>query len=153
MKLFVAGGTGVIARQLVPLLCEVGADVVVMTRPGSPAEIPGVRVVTVDVLDRDAVRSAVRDTAPDVIVNLLTAIPRSLDSRHVARDMALTNRLRVEGTTHLVQAADGARIISEGLAYAYRPDEGRSPTRPDRSGSTHPGHIALPSPPSWNSSA
>ncbi len=33
MKVFVAGGTGVIARQLVPLLGEVGVDVVVMTRP------------------------------------------------------------------------------------------------------------------------
>ncbi len=124
MKVFVAGGTGVIARQLVPLLGEVGVDVVVMTRPNSRVEIPGVRVVNADALDRESVRSVVRDAAPDVIVNLLTAIPRTLDSRHLDRDMALTNRLRIEGTAHLVQAARGARIISEGLAYAYRPEGG-----------------------------
>ena len=153
MKVFVAGGTGVIAQQLVPLLGEVGVDVVVMTRPNSRVEMPGVRVVNADALDRESVRSVVRDTAPDVILNLLTAIPRTLDPRHVDRDMALTNRLRVEGTAHLVQAARGARIISEGLAYAYRPEGGpiADETRP--LWEHGPGRIARRSPPSSSSSA
>ena len=75
MRVLVAGGTGVIGRQLVPLLGEVGHDVVVLTRPGSSAEIPGVRVVNADALDREVRAPVVRDAAPDAIVNLLTAIP------------------------------------------------------------------------------
>jgi nucleoside-diphosphate-sugar epimerase len=124
MRVLVAGGTGAIGRQLVPLLCEVGAAVAVMTRPTSVVAYPGVQVVVADALDGESVRSAVRDAAPDVIVNLLTAIPHALDPRRVRRDMALTNRLRVEGTAHLVRAAHGARVVSEGLAYAYEPDGG-----------------------------
>jgi nucleoside-diphosphate-sugar epimerase len=35
--------------------------------------------------------------------------------------MALTNRLRTQGTANLIAAADGARVIAQGVAYAYDP--------------------------------
>ena len=63
-----------------------------------------------------------RQAVPDVIVHMLTAIPDPIDPRYLARDMALTNRLRTEGTANLVAAAGGnARIIAHGLAYADDP--------------------------------
>jgi len=38
---------------------------------------------------------------------MLTAIPDPVDPRHLARDMALTNRLRTQGTANLLAAAGG----------------------------------------------
>ncbi len=122
MRVLVAGATGVIGRQLVPLLHGVGHEVFALSRPVSTATIiPGVRRVQADALDREALVGAVRQAAPDAIVNLLTAIPRVLEPRHLAAQMALTDRLRSEGTANLVTAARGARLVSESLAYAYRP--------------------------------
>jgi nucleoside-diphosphate-sugar epimerase len=124
MRVLVAGGTGVIGRQLLPLLLEIGDDVSILTRPGAAIAIDGVRPVYADALDRDAVAVAVRTAHPDAIVNILTAIPRVLEPRHFAEEMATTNRLRAEGTANLVAAAPGARLVSEGLAYAYDPAGG-----------------------------
>lgn len=113
MRVLVAGATGVIGRRLVPLLSAVGHEVVPLSRSTG-----------VDVLDRDATIQAVRRAAPDAIVHLLTAIPRTINPRALARDFALTNRLRTEGTRNLVDAAPGARIITQGVAYAYEPGPG-----------------------------
>jgi hypothetical protein len=57
-------------------------------------------------------------------VNLLTAIPRQLDPKRFEAQMAMTNRVRTEGTANLIAAAGNARLVSEGLAYAYCPAGG-----------------------------
>jgi hypothetical protein len=51
-----------------------------------------------------AVVSAVRAARPDVIVHMLTAVPDPVEPRRLARDMAMTNRLRTEGTASLLAA-------------------------------------------------
>jgi nucleoside-diphosphate-sugar epimerase len=124
MRVLVAGGTGVIGRQLVPLLQEVGHDVVLMSRPGHAVSVPGVSAVEADALDTDAVRKAVRNASPDAVVNVLTAIPRPLIPKKFAEQFEMTNRLRRQGTANLVEAAPGARHVAEGLEFAYRPDGG-----------------------------
>ena len=60
--------------------------------------------VVADALDPDQVAEAVARARPDVIVHQLTAIPATLDLRSFDRDFALTNRLRTEGTDHLLSA-------------------------------------------------
>jgi nucleoside-diphosphate-sugar epimerase len=120
MRVLVAGATGVIGSRLLPLLGAVGHEAVAMVRRRDRAP-DGVRAVEADALDREAVRRAVREAAPDAVVNMLTAIPAALNPRRLARDFATTNRLRTEGTRNLVDAAGGARIVSQGLAYAYQP--------------------------------
>ncbi|MFG3442369.1 NAD-dependent epimerase/dehydratase family protein [Nonomuraea sp. NPDC047897] len=124
MRVLVAGATGVIGRQLVPLLAAVGHEVVALSRtPG--AVVPGAALTVIaDALDRDATVRAVRQAGPDAVVHLLTAIPKVIDPRRVDRQFALTNRLRTEGTRNLVEAAPGARFIAQGLAFAYRPGDG-----------------------------
>ena len=87
----------------------------------APARLPDAEVVAADALDATAVAGAVRWAAPDVIVHMLTAIPDPVDPRHLARDMALTNRLRTQGTANLLAAAKGVRVIAQGVAYAYDP--------------------------------
>ncbi|MEO3786082.1 NAD(P)-dependent oxidoreductase [Actinocorallia sp. B10E7] len=127
MRVLVAGATGVIGSRMVPLLAAVGHDVLGLVRPGrdtAALTAAGAEPVVADALDRDGLRRAVRRAAPDAVVHMLTAIPAEIDPKRLARDFAPTNRLRTEGTANLIDAAAGARIISQGLAYAYQPSEG-----------------------------
>lgn len=126
VRVLIAGATGVIGHRVVPLLADRGHEVVALSRTGGNAEVErtGVERIAVDALDRPAFADAVRRAEPDVAVNLLTAIPPRIDPRHMDRDFALTNRLRREATGTLVDAClEGGVgfVISEGLAYAYRP--------------------------------
>jgi nucleoside-diphosphate-sugar epimerase len=119
MKVFVAGATGALGRKLVPQLVERGHEVVGMTRSESKQDLVrslGARPVVADALDPDAVAQAVASAEPEVIVHQLTALsgkPSIRDARHPDRSsMAkMTNRLRTEGTDHLLSAgrAVGAR--------------------------------------------
>src|ERR687883_1812148 len=106
MRVFVAGATGAIGKQLVPRLVAAGQEVHGMTRSESKqamlSELGAVPVVA-DALDPDQVAQAVGRARPDVIVHQLTAIG-SPDPRHFDRDFALTNCLRTEGTDHLLSA-------------------------------------------------
>jgi nucleoside-diphosphate-sugar epimerase len=119
MRVLLAGATGVIGRQAVPVLTAAGHQVTGLAR--APARLTDAEVVAADALDATAVAGAVRWAAPDVIVHMLTAIPDPVDPRHLARDMALTNRLRTQGTANLLAAAKGVRVIAQGVAYAYDP--------------------------------
>ncbi|NED99152.1 NAD-dependent epimerase/dehydratase family protein [Phytoactinopolyspora halotolerans] len=123
MRVLVAGATGVIGRQLLPLLIQAGHDVVALARTPMRPDM-GYDVVLADALDRKATASAVDKAEPDAVVHLLTAIPKQLNPKRLASEFAVTNRLRTEGTANLVDAARAAgdtRVIAQGLAYAYRP--------------------------------
>jgi 2-alkyl-3-oxoalkanoate reductase len=112
MKVFVAGATGVLGRELVPHLVAQGHEVVGMTRTASKQDLVrslGARPVVADALDPDAVAQAVASAEPEVIVHQLTALsgPMSMrEARHPDRSSAaiMTNRLRTEGTDHLLAA-------------------------------------------------
>jgi len=127
MRIFLAGATGVIGRQLVPLLVAEGHDVVGTTR--SPAKLDALRAagaepVVLDALDAGATRAAVDDARPDVVIHELTALPQRIDPRKIERDFVLNDRLRSEGTRYLVEAARAAgarRIIAQSIAFAYAP--------------------------------
>jgi nucleoside-diphosphate-sugar epimerase len=106
MKILVAGATGAMGRQLVPRLLSAGHEVVGMTR--NESKLAGLRElgaapVVADALDPDQVADVVAQAQPEVIVHQLTAIG-SLDMRHFDRCFAQTNRLRTEGTDHLLSA-------------------------------------------------
>ncbi len=127
MRVFVAGATGAIGRTLVPLLLESGHEVTGMTRsPERAAALRerGAQAAVADALDAGAVREAVAQASPEVIVDELTDIPPSINPKRYEQQMAGNDRLRVEGTRNLVAAADGARIIAQSIAFAYRPMRG-----------------------------
>ena len=107
MKVFVAGATGAMGKQLVPRLIASGHEVVGTTRSESKqAELYalGATPVVLDALDPDQVAAAVAEAKPDAIVHELTSI-ETFDLRHFDRSFAMTNRLRTEGTDHLLSAA------------------------------------------------
>jgi nucleoside-diphosphate-sugar epimerase len=130
MKVFVAGATGAIGRELVPQLVARGHDVVGMTRSASKQDVVrslGARPVVADALDAEAVAQAVASAEPEVIVHQLTALSGKMsirDARHPERaPMAkMTNRLRTEGTDHLLAAgrAVGARRFVAQSFGAFR---------------------------------
>ena len=114
MEVFVAGATGALGRQLVPRLVASGHGVVGMTRSASKRAVLrnlGATPVVADALDAEQVAGAVAAAEPEVIVHELTALAGPLDLRHFDRDFAATNRLRTDGTDHLLAAgrAVGAR--------------------------------------------
>src|SRR5436190_19750977 len=119
MRVFVAGATGVLGRQLVPRLVARGHEVVGMTRSASKQHLVrslGARPVVVDALDADAVAQAVASAEPEVIVHELTALSGKMSARDMRhperfRGTIMTNRLRTEATDHLLAAgrAVGAR--------------------------------------------
>src|ERR671915_1249297 len=113
MRVFVAGATGAIGKQLVLRLVRAGHEVHGMTRSESKQAMLhdlGAVPVVADALDPDQVAEAVGRARPDVIVHQLTAIPETLDLRHFDRDFALTARLRTEGTDHLLSAGQAVGV-------------------------------------------
>jgi len=122
MKVFVAGATGVLGRQLVPQLVAKGHEVVGMTRSMSKQDLVrslGARPVVADALDPDAVAEAVASAEPEVIVHQLTALSGEFDMRHIDRFFETTNRLRTEGTDHLLaagRAVDARRFVAQSFA-------------------------------------
>jgi nucleoside-diphosphate-sugar epimerase len=127
MRLFLAGGSGAVGARLLPMLVAGGHHVVATTR--TPAKRDrlrklGAEPVVLDGLDRDAVMKAVVWCRPEAIVHQMTAL-RSLRSlRHFDREFALTNRLRTEGTRHLLDAAAYAatrRVVAQ--SYTGWPNE------------------------------
>jgi nucleoside-diphosphate-sugar epimerase len=121
MKVLVAGATGAMGKQLLPRLVAAGHEVVGITRTeaklGLIRELGGTGVVA-DVLDPDAVARVVAEAAPEVIIHELTALNRQFDTRHFDETFAETNRLRTEGTDHLL-AAGRAVGVTRFIAQSY----------------------------------
>lgn len=129
MKVFVAGATGAIGRQLVPLLVSRGHEVVGTTR--SPEKTSDVRAmgaepVVMDALDREAVLNAVSRARPEAVVHQATALTGVFNLKRFSRTFQQTNRLRTIGTDNLVAAARSAgarRVVAQGFAgWPYASD-------------------------------
>ncbi|MGA7420464.1 MAG: NAD(P)-dependent oxidoreductase [Acidimicrobiales bacterium] len=116
MRVFVAGGAGVVGRRLVPQLVAHGHQVTATTtnpaRLGSLAQL-GADAVVMDGLDGVSVGEAVATSMPDAIVHQMTAIGgKKPDIKHLDRWFATTNHLRTEGTDHLLAAAHAIGITN-----------------------------------------
>ena len=126
MRAFVAGGTGVLGRRLVPQLVARGHQVTATTT--SPARLGlleqlGAEAVVMDGLDAVSVGEAVARAQPDAIVHQMTGISMAHagkpDLKHFDRWAVPTIRLRTEGTDHLLaaaEAADVAHFVAQGYA-------------------------------------
>ncbi|MEV7387741.1 NAD(P)-dependent oxidoreductase [Streptomyces sp. NPDC091215] len=117
VRVFVAGGSGVLGRRLVPQLVARGHQVTATTTGAARLELlrgMGAEGVVMDGLDALSVGAAVAEARPDVIVHQLTAISVAHagkpDIKHPDRWFALTNRLRTEGTDHLLAAAEATGV-------------------------------------------
>ena len=108
MRVLVAGATGVVGRHLVPLLAAAGHSVVGLSHTAAKAAVIrqlGAEPAIADGLDRAAINRAMEQARPDVVVHEMTALTGVTDLRRFDRSFAFTNRLRTEGTDHLIAAA------------------------------------------------
>ncbi|GAA4662749.1 NAD-dependent epimerase/dehydratase family protein [Gordonia humi] len=127
MRIFLAGGSGVIGRRLIPQLVSAGHQVSATTRRAGTADRLrelGADPVVVDVYDADGLAAAVAAAAPDTVIHQLTDLSDY--------DTDANARLRREGTANLVAAAEAAgveRMITQSIAWAYVP--GDSPADED----------------------
>ncbi|WP_243062195.1 NAD(P)-dependent oxidoreductase [Humibacter sp. RRB41] len=127
MRIFLAGGSGVIGSRLIPELTARGHDVVATTR--REENLPrlaefGARGVIVDVYDANALAEVVADSAPDLVLHELTDLSMA--------DTEANARLRRDGTANLVAAATAAgveRMIVQSIAWIF-PD-GEAPATED----------------------
>lgn len=121
MRVLVCGGTGVLGRYLVPRLVARGHEVTVLTRSDGRAQLAqslGARPVTGDILTPNSLHAA----APghDVIVHAATQIPRAFPGK--PEDFAGNDRIRREGTAHLLAAAEAAgirRIVLQSIIWVH----------------------------------
>jgi nucleoside-diphosphate-sugar epimerase len=133
MRVFVAGGSGVLGRRLVPQLVGRGHQVTATTtsagKLGLLKEL-GADGVVMDGLDAASVGEAVAAARPDVIVHQMTGLSLThagkLDLKHPDRYFAGTSRLRVQGTDHLLAAAEAtgvSHVVVQSNATANGPNE------------------------------
>jgi nucleoside-diphosphate-sugar epimerase len=140
MRVFVAGGTGVIGQRLVPQLVARGHQVTATTTSAGKLglmEQLGAEGVVMDGLDAMSVGEAVARAAPDAIVHQMTALSAAHagkpNLRNPSRFFATTLRLRTEGTDHLLAAAEAAgvsHLVAQSFAQSF--SGGRVLTEEDR---------------------
>jgi nucleoside-diphosphate-sugar epimerase len=108
MRVFVAGASGAIGTRLVPQLAAAGHQVTgTFSRPEKETIVrkAGATPVRLDILDARATSAAIKAARPDAIVHQATAIAHAKWGRSLDKTFAATNRLRREGTDHLLAAA------------------------------------------------
>lgn len=135
MDVFLAGATGAVGRRLLPMLVSAGHRVTGLTRSPEKAEMLralGAEPAVADALDASAVMEAVARAHPEAVIHQLTSIPAALNPKKLAESFALTNRLRTEGTDHLLAAARAVgtrRFLAQSFGgYVWAPGAPRAVT-------------------------
>lgn len=131
MRIFLAGASGAIGRQLVPLLAAEGHEVAGTTRrqekAGALREL-GAEPVVVDVYDASALIEAVAAFEPDLVMHQLTDLPP--DPSEIPAKGPDNARIRTEGTRNLLAAAEAAegqpRFLAQSIAWRLPGDAHRS---------------------------
>jgi nucleoside-diphosphate-sugar epimerase len=128
MRVFVAGAIGAIGRPLVAELVRRGHAVTGMTRSDAGAAALsslGAAVARVSAFDAPGLERALRESKAEVVIDELTALPKS------PADMAAAaegdRRLRLEGGGHLLAAARRCgvrRYVQQASGFFLRPGPG-----------------------------
>ena len=123
MRVLVAGATSVPGLPLLRELNFRGHDVVGLTRSSSKTsqiEAAGAKPVVADVFDPDDIDKVVADVGPEVVVSLLTTLPKRGPMR--VKDFEPARKLWSIGAPNLVAAAQRAgvrRVVAESVIFAY----------------------------------
>lgn len=132
MRIFVAGGSGVIGARLLPKLAAEGHEVTVITRDRAKLELLSehANAVECDVYDVQRLTEVVDAARPEVVVNQLTDLPESYTPTAMKAAYEGNDRVRRVGTANLLRAATSAgaaRVVSQSVAFWYAPvgDAGR----------------------------
>jgi len=120
-RVFLAGASGVLGRRLIPLLVKAGYQVAGMTRSADRTDLIGqlgAVPVLCDVFDQDTLFQAVRQFAPDFVLNELTDLPD--DAASIGGYVDRNARIRTEGNRNLIEAArrsGSPKILAQSVAW------------------------------------
>ncbi|MBD1896876.1 NAD(P)-dependent oxidoreductase [Trichocoleus sp. DQ-A3] len=130
MKIFVAGATGAIGRPLLNQLLARGHDVIALTRSPERAQslvAEGIEPAVADVFDADSVKAAIARAQPEVVIEQLTALPRTYSRESMSAAAPLNTRIRLEGGANVLAAAQAAgvrRYLRQSVAFWGIPGTG-----------------------------
>ncbi len=130
MKIFVAGGTGVIGRPLIGTLLAKGHDVVALTRSAEQAQAlreRGIEPAVADVFDADAIKTVLNRAKPEVVIEQLTALPGTYTRESMQAAAPFNTRIRLEGGANVLAAAQAAgvrRYLRQSIAFWAVPGPG-----------------------------
>ncbi len=130
MKIFVAGGTGAIGRPLIAVLLAKGHALVALTCSPEKAQAlveQGIEPAVADVFDTDAVKAVVSHAQPEVVIEQLTALPRTYTRESMTAAAAFNTRLRLEGGANVLAAAQAAgvrRYLRQSISFWAVPGPG-----------------------------
>ena len=120
-RVFLAGASGVLGRRLIPLLVKAGYQVAGMTRSADRTDLIGqlgAVPVLCDVFDQATLFQAVRQFAPDFVLNELTDLPD--DAASIGGYVDRNARIRTEGNRNLIEAArrsGSPKILAQSVAW------------------------------------
>jgi nucleoside-diphosphate-sugar epimerase len=130
MKILVAGGTGAIGRPLIAELLAKGHALVALTRSSERAQAltgQGIEPAVADVFDGDAVKTVIGRAQPEIVIELLTALPRTYTRQSLIAAADFNTRIRLEGGANVLAAAHAAgvrRYLRQSIGFRAAPGLG-----------------------------
>src|SRR5262245_33195460 len=107
-----------------------GHGLVALTRSPEKAQVlveQGIEPAIADVFDTDAVKAVVSRALPEIVIEQLTALPRTYTRESMNAAAALNNRIRLEGGANVLAAAQAAgvrRYLRQSVAFYAIPGPG-----------------------------
>lgn len=130
MKILIAGASGAIGQPLVDLLTKDGQIIYGITHSKERAERiakKGGTPIILNVLERDAVLSTISNIRPDIIIDMLTSLPKEYTPEAMRKSAEMDAKLRREGGGYLRDAAKMSgvkRYIVQSSGFWYAPGLG-----------------------------
>jgi nucleoside-diphosphate-sugar epimerase len=130
MKILIAGATGAIAQPLLSLLDQSGHAVYGITQSRDHVRViveEGASPVILNVLERDAVFSTLEDIRPDIVIDMLTSLPKVYTPESMRKAAEMDAKVRRVGGAHLLAAAEATgvqRYIAQSGGFWYEPGAG-----------------------------
>ncbi len=130
MRIFIAGATGAIGQPLVARLLADGHEVFGMSRSKERAQQIldlGATPIIADALNATSILEAVKFVQPEVIIEMLTSLPKVYTPQAMREAKDLNKKLRIEGGANLQKAAQivgTKRYMVQSSAFLYGPGPG-----------------------------
>jgi len=148
MKILIAGSSGAIGQPLVDLLISEGHDVYGITQSKERAKIleaKKAKPLILDVLDGEAVLNTVKNIQPDVVIDMLTRLPKEYTPESMRQYAEIDAKLRLEGGAHLYNAAEtcgASRFIAQSSAFWYESGSGLADEKTSLAFEASPGVVS-----------
>lgn len=130
MKILIAGASGAIGQPLIDILIQYGHEVYGITQSQEHASLiaaKGAKPLILNILEPNAVFPALADIQPDIVIDMLTRLPKEYTPESMRNAAAMDAKIRREGGAHLQAAAEAngvTRYIVQSCGFWYEPGFG-----------------------------